>query len=209
MIVAIARLQARFQTDEYLSTHLNKTINEVVVTYTNNAEINRPRVDHTYDNMPGMKRTFLFMPIREGVTLMRRYSCWCKSCMRAWAPGEGTMDTNYRCQDCESTELRWEEKPIGRTDATGISNARQRSLAKARELTRQLRAHFEKTNQPLWVAVQNRGEDDADQCVPGLCTTLITDCQVSPRSFGLISWLPLVRCAQVLDWACTLHKQGV
>ena len=160
--------QARFATEEYISSHLNRTINEVVVEYTQNIEIIRPQPDYTYDSMPGMKKTFLFMPIREGVTLMRRYACWCMPCMQAWAPGEGTMDTNYVCKDCvcrdcESDELKWKETVIGRTDAAGISNSRQRSLNKARDLTQQLRAHFEKSDQPLWVAVQNRGEAEADQ----------------------------------------------
>jgi hypothetical protein len=140
----------------------------VVVEYTPNENIKRPRVDRTYDSMPGMKKTFLFMPVREGVTLMRSYACWCKPCMQAWAPGEGTMDSNFVCQGCESPELEWKETPIGRTDAAGVSNAKQRSLAKARELTRQLRAHFEKSNTPIWVAVQNRGEDDPDQSVEPL-----------------------------------------
>lgn len=166
-------MQARFQTEEYLSTHLNRTINEVVVEYTPNVEIKRPRVDHTYDSMPGMKKTFLFMPIREGVTLTRRYACWCMPCMQAWAPGEGTMTSTYCCQGCKSPALMWEETAIGRTDVAGISNNKQRSLAKARELTRQLQAHFEKSDQPLWVGVQNRGEDDPDQYWIGRASRII------------------------------------
>lgn len=156
--------QARFQTEEYTATHLNKTINKVVVEYTPTAEIVRPRPDYTYDRMPGIKKTFLFMPIREGVTLMRRFACWCGPCMRAWAPGEGSMDTNYLCSGCESPALVWKETSIARTDAAGISNARQRALNKARDLTKQLQSHFQKSNQPIWVAVQNRGEVDEDQC---------------------------------------------
>jgi hypothetical protein len=157
-------LQARFQTEEYTQSSLSKTINEVLVEYTPTAEIVRPKPDHVYDSMPGMKKTFLFMPVREGVTLIRRFGCWCTACMHSWAPGEGTMDSSFKCEECDcSEELPWEERSIGRTDASGISNARQRSLNKARELTKQLQAHFEKSNMPIWVAVQNRGEDDADQ----------------------------------------------
>ena len=155
--------QARFQTDEYVSTSLKKTINEVIVCYTPTSEITRPKPDHTYDSMPGMKKTFLFMPLAESVTLQRDFACWCDACMRAWAPGQGSMDTCFRCKDCVSSKLLWKETRIGRTDASGISNAKQRSLNKARELTSQLRSHFERSNQPVWVAVQNRGENDADQ----------------------------------------------
>lgn len=77
-----------------------------------------------------------------GVTLMRRFSCWCNACMRSWAPGEGTMDSNYICADCESSELPWVETSIARTDAVGISNAKHRALQRARELTKQLQNHF-------------------------------------------------------------------
>lgn len=73
------------------------------------------------------------------------------------------MDTNYVCKDCESTDLRWREASIERTDAAGISNARQRALQKARALSKQLQAHFSRSNEPVWVAVQNRGEYDDDQ----------------------------------------------
>lgn len=155
--------QARFATEAYISSHLNKTINEIALEYTHNDEIVRPQPEYKYDSMPGIKQTFLFMPIREGVTLTRRYACWCSHCMKSWAPGEGTMDSNYVCLGCKSPELVWKEVAIGRTDAAGISNAKQRSLKKARDLTQQLRAHFAKSDQPLWVAVQNRAEDDPDQ----------------------------------------------
>lgn len=146
-----------------MSSHLDRTIKQVVVKYTATAEILRPRPDYTYDRMPGMKKTFLFMPIREGVTLMRRFACWCTACMHAWAPGEGTMDTNYVCQDCASPSLVWTETSIARMDSAGISNARQRALNKAHNLTKQLQAHFQRSNEPVWVAVQNRGENDEDQ----------------------------------------------
>lgn len=142
----------------------------MVAEYTPTEEIVRPQPDYTYDSMPGMKKMFLFMPIREGVTLMRRYACWCTACMQSWGPGEGTMDTNCQCKDCKcSEELPWTEVQIGRTDAAGVSNARRRTLNKARELTKQLQSHFASSNVPLWVAVQNRGEDDADQCVTMAC----------------------------------------
>ena len=148
-----------------MSSHLGKTINEVIVQYTSTGEIHRPKPDYTYDSMPGMKKTFLFMPVRTGVTLQRDYACWCTACMHSWAPGEGTMNANYVCAERVSPQLVWRETQIERTDAAGISNARQRSLNKARDLTKQLQAHFERSNAPVWVAVQNRGEDDPDQYV--------------------------------------------
>ena len=73
------------------------------------------------------------------------------------------MDSSFACKECVSPQLLWRETAIGRTDAAGVSNAKQRTLNKARELTRQLISHFERSNQPVWVAAQNRGEDDPDQ----------------------------------------------
>ena len=166
-------------TEVYISTHLSKVINEVIVVYSATAQIVRPQPDYTYDSMPGMKKTFLFQPVWEGVTLMRAYSCWCDACMRAWAPGEGSMDSNYVCNGCESAQLTWQERFIGRADAAGISNSRQRSQNKARSLAQQLQAHFEKTNRPLWVVVQNRGEDDLDQCASCPCPTTRVACERS------------------------------
>ena len=70
-------VEASFNTDEYVQSHLNKTINEVVVLYTPTAEIKRPTVEQKYTSMPGMKKTFLFMPVREGVVLQKKFACWC------------------------------------------------------------------------------------------------------------------------------------
>eukprot|EP00310_Coccolithus_braarudii_P003466 CAMPEP_0183378162 /NCGR_PEP_ID=MMETSP0164_2-20130417/124771_1 /TAXON_ID=221442 /ORGANISM="Coccolithus pelagicus ssp braarudi, Strain PLY182g" /LENGTH=146 /DNA_ID=CAMNT_0025555707 /DNA_START=42 /DNA_END=479 /DNA_ORIENTATION=- len=73
------------------------------------------------------------------------------------------MNSNYGYNGCESAQLTWQEKSIGRADAAGISSSRQRSLNKARSRAKQLQPHFGKTNRQLWVAVQNRGENDPDQ----------------------------------------------
>ena len=73
------------------------------------------------------------------------------------------MDSNYCCTGCESESLAWEETSIDRCDAAGIANGQQRTRGKARELRDQLKQHFARSNQPIWVAVQNRGEQDPDQ----------------------------------------------
>ena len=156
-------LKASFNTEEYVQSHLQKTINEVVVIYTPTAEIIRPKPDHKYAAMPGMKKTFLFMPVREGVVLQRDFACWCGACMRASAPGEGSMDASYRCVECESEGLGWRETDVSREDAAGVANERTRTREKAKELREQLKRHYERSNQPVWVGVQNRGEDDPDQ----------------------------------------------
>ena len=48
--------------------------------------------------MPGIKKTFLLMPVREGVMLQRDFACWWHACMHSWAPGEGTMDSSFACR---------------------------------------------------------------------------------------------------------------
>ena len=73
---------------------------------------------------PGMKKTFLFMPVSEGVTLQRKFACWCESCMHASAPGEGSMDPAYCCVGCSSDEP-WIETSVRRTDAASRPAATQ------------------------------------------------------------------------------------
>ena len=123
--------------------------------------------DHKYAAMPGMKKTFLFMGVREGVILQRKFACWCHACMLVSGPGEGLMDTNYGCVACECADsLPWAETCIDREDAPGIAAARARTLAHARALAVQLKTAFSQSSEPVWVAVQNRGEDDPDQAQP-------------------------------------------
>ena len=44
------------------------------------------------------------------------------------------MDSNCVCEECTSPDLKWQETSIERTDAAGVSNSKQQSLNKAREL---------------------------------------------------------------------------
>jgi hypothetical protein len=156
-------LKLRYDTDEFIESHQAKTINQVVVLYTPTGDIKRPKPDHDYERMPGMKKTFLFMAVREGVVLQRKFACWCSACMQASAPGEGTMDSSYCCRECESESLGWEETSVQRSDKAGVGNDRQRTRSKARELRGQLKRHFERSTQAVWIAVQNHGELDPDQ----------------------------------------------
>ena len=48
-------------------------------------------------------------------------------------------------------------------NAAGVANARVRALKHARDLGEHLERKFAQSNQSVWVAVQNRGEDDPDQ----------------------------------------------
>lgn len=66
------------------------------------------------------------------------------------------------CLGCNSN-LPWKETSVERTDAVGVANDRARALGHARDLSDQLQRKFAQGNQPVWVAVQNRGEEDPDQ----------------------------------------------
>ena len=119
--------------------------------------------------MPGIKKTFVFMPVRNSVVLERKWACWCYSCMHASAPGAGTAsdlvlkDQQFVCKGCTSG-LTWKETAVQRTDPAGVANARAKTLAHARDLAKQLKCKLcGQSNQPIWVAVQNRGENDPDQ----------------------------------------------
>lgn len=160
-------LKARFDNDEYIQKHLNATINQIVITYTDTREIQRVTTNK-YTRMPGMKKTFLFMAVRDEVVLQRPFACWCPPCMKVCAPGDG-MDSNYKVMGCTSG-LQWKETVIAREDAAGVANARSRTRTHARSLRDQLLGHFMHSNTPVWVAVQNRGEDDLDQYWIGRAT---------------------------------------
>lgn len=116
-------LHATFSTEDFKQSHALATINELVVVYTPTSDITRP-VGKTFTAMHGMKSTYIFMAIREGVVLQRRFACWCHACMKASAPGEGTMDSNYNCSGCESVGLTWRETVVEREDAPGIQERR-------------------------------------------------------------------------------------
>ena len=81
------------------------------------------------------------------------------------------MESNFQVSECRSKELTWKETSVAQSDASGIAAARARTRAHARELTDQLRRRFEQApNSHVWVAVQNRGEDDPDKYWIGKAT---------------------------------------
>lgn len=112
--------------------------------------------------MEGMKKSYLYMALTEGVVAMRTFACWCPACMQAVGRGEGSLDSNLHCTGCTSPHLSWQERSCARTDANGLANARKKAQGHARKLAAQLQAALATAPRVL-VAVQNRGEDDEDQ----------------------------------------------
>ena len=168
--------------------------------YTPTEKILRPKPDHDYDSMAGMKKTFLFMAVREGTILQRKFACWCSSCAQMSAPGEGEMDTSYRCVECETWKqaeagkgeyLKWAETSIARTDPAGIANAKAIALAHSRSLRDQLLRKFEQSNEPVWVGVQNRGENvlSTHKLKPLKTLSLLPLCTDSLTATATCHWL--------------------
>ena len=117
-----------------------------------------------------MKKTYLFWALREGVVAKREFACWCSACMQTSLPDLQARTvkqiTHLHCPECESPELVWQEKTVDREDAAGVANARTRARVHARALASQLtRALDRKVGGVggVWIAVQNRGEEDPDQ----------------------------------------------
>ena len=117
----------------------------------------------SYASMAGMKKSYLYIGLGEGVVGMRTFACWCHACMRAIGRGQGSLDSNLHCADCVSPQLKWLERSCARTDAAGLANARSKAQGHARKLASQLKHSLE--SGPVLIAVQNRGEDDEDQYI--------------------------------------------
>ena len=111
--------------------------------------------------MDGMKKSYLFMALAQGIVGMRTFSCWCQACMQAVGRGQGSLDSNLCCAECISPHLTWSERSCDRQDPAGLANARQKAQGHARTLASQLERHL-KSGRVL-IAVQNCGEDEPDQ----------------------------------------------
>lgn len=192
-------LRARFATDEWRDSHVGGTINEILVVHASTEQIHgsRPQPDHrcsshfrlgktwhnhtrmhaqtqpfpvcSYEAMAGMKKSYLFMALAEGVVGMRTFACWCPACMCAIRRGEGSLGSDLRCAGCISPHLLWAERSCARTDAAGVANARKKAQTYARQLAGQLSRALQQSPRVL-VAVQNRAEDDEDQYWLGWAT---------------------------------------
>ena len=87
------------------------------------------------------------------------------------------MDSNLCVDGCCSPQLPWAEHSVERQDQAGIGHARTRTRAAARKLRDQLKGMFARGPQPhgVWVAVQNRGENDPDAYWIGKVTEVMEE----------------------------------
>jgi hypothetical protein len=120
--------------------------------------------------MAGMKKSYLYMALAEGIVAMRVFACWCPACMQAVGRGVGSLDSSLKCTGCISPRLTWQERSCARNDPSGVANARQLAQRHARQLASQLQRALNTSTVRVLVAVQNRGEDDEDQYWLGFAT---------------------------------------
>jgi hypothetical protein len=163
----------RFNAD-WTDKQTDKTLNEIVITYADTAEIEatRPIPDHEYASLVNMQKTFCFMALSPGVVAQRAFACWCPAFLHAARRGQGSMDSNLVVKDCERKQ-QWFERSVEREDAAGVANARSRTRAHAKACADQLVRALRADSGGVWVAVQNRGEDYPDQYWIGRATRIV------------------------------------
>jgi len=148
-------LRAVFDSQEWMSVHMDMKINQVVVMYLDIEEILRPVSPPVVSVCKGILTaySFLFLGTPRHYA-MRKYSCWCRACsrVRGRGPGNGTVSrgTHLDGPNCGHNKLTvWREDHFTMTKATGIEK-RKKGVAGliAKELT--------KAKLGAWGCVQTR-----------------------------------------------------
>ena len=106
--------QARFMTPEWLMEHADKKINEIVIEYSHHDEINRPVVEHSFEQLQGKMSSFSFMMLAPDQIARRARSCWCAACFNQL--GRATLEPKGNeliCTSCSSPfPLPWHEMTV-------------------------------------------------------------------------------------------------
>ena len=75
------QLSRRFQTEEWRTAHADKSIHEIIVTYSNHDEITeRGKVDHEFTSLTGKMSSYSYMMLARDQIARRERSCWCEGC---------------------------------------------------------------------------------------------------------------------------------
>jgi hypothetical protein len=153
-------LRLRFESADWQEKHgldSRYTINRVVIHQAGLGDIERPVVEEEYEAVAGIRRSFGYRALRDGIVLQRWYDCWCAVCMSVTQPGHGSMDSNYRVVDCCSEKrwrcsagvtaaltaanpFRWWECDVQRKDTRGVRARRDEAQANGRKLAPKLKA---------------------------------------------------------------------
>ena len=149
-MVAAAHLRSRFCTKHWEKKHgldSNYTINEVQIFTAHSKDIYR-KSEEVYDSVQGIRKSFGYCALPKARVLQRWFDCWCSNCRASLAPGEGSMDSNYKVVGCERIEP-WLEHTVELQGSRGIGQAKATAQKRGRELASKLKPN-------TYVAVQDR-----------------------------------------------------
>lgn len=136
-------LRARFETEEWIMAHADKSIQQIVVTYSHHDEvIERPRVEHEFEPLTGKMSSFSFIILARDQIGRRERSCWCEPCFHQRARetlmprGNGTLV----CEECRSPiPLPWYEQSV-KDLGTGLAGRRKEAQGLGAQLAPRLKA---------------------------------------------------------------------
>ena len=100
-------LRNRFQTEEWKAAHKDKSIHEIIVTYSDHGQIvERPRVDHEFTPLTGKMSSYSFAMLGRGQIARRERSCFCMGCLHQL--GRTTLRpaayATLVCDECQSNK---------------------------------------------------------------------------------------------------------
>lgn len=135
-------LRARFQTDEWKVAHADKSVNEIVVTYSHHNEMpERPAVEHEYEPLTGKMNSYSYVILARDQIGRRERSCWCEPCFHQQGRATLTPKGNSLICDgcCSPLPLPWHEQTV-KDLGTGLAGRRKEAQGIGAQLAPTLKA---------------------------------------------------------------------
>lgn len=150
-------LRARFMTAEWMRKHQDKHINEMVIFYAHHDEIERPRVEHTFDSLVGSMSSCSYMMLARDQIARRTRSCWCYACLGARGRQNmlsvGDKLVMEHCSHADKPE--WVQQAV-RDQGTGSASRRKEAQELGKKLAVKLEAPTEEAPNRGFMAIQAR-----------------------------------------------------
>ena len=123
-------LRAQFCTQQWVSEHADKKINQVIVMYLDVDQIERPASPADVSPVKGILSSYSFLFLgTPGHYAMRAYSCWCPACSRVRGRGHGanSLGASLEVPGCERKKLTsWKEDKFTVRPMSGIKEREKR-----------------------------------------------------------------------------------
>ena len=123
-------LRAEFCTQQWLTEHADKQINQVIVMYLDVDQIERPASPADVSPVKGILSSYSFLFLgTPGHYAMRAYSCWCPACSRVRGRGHGanSLGASLEVPGCERKKLTsWKEDKFTVRPMSGIKEREKR-----------------------------------------------------------------------------------